>query len=691
MVKANILYFSSIFVFQLFKVQFIFSQEIYEDISNFEGPFTENLKNTVCRESVKTCGIRLHLYQIMHQLTTERLFELQKAGLKNESTVSLFRDRSRACQLRLKKMEMNVSESLSSIDSLRKLYLNTDLELQELQNKMDKESNKVLTVNESLSICEKEFDECTFSLANTISILTTTNETLRRTIKKLEQTSLELNDERAKVDAINNSLKQCNEVRRDVDANLTRFSEALGKMEKTIFILENESLLCNLTLDGTSSNLTDTSRMLQSSEKAKQKCLNLLEIQNKTNIENVQTILSMNDSLLNCERSLEISRENFSESMLNMSSNEFKLLETIKFQLNETLKLKNQIFGMEAMNESLQNCDLNLQNALKNLSEYNFIISTMKTNWSDAISECSNDSRILKKKLQNCETSLELAKKEFSELESQVQRTNVSFTETLSLLQNKSDELENDLSEYQSTLEKMKSVPKRILSWTVDDLCRNIPNFVFEDSDLCPFFYDCSQTGSYLQQCPYPQLFSDNNYRCEDSSTVRCGSRIKTYGYTCDFESLPESNCFLVDSDSGTFRWTRHSGSTSSSDTGPNSAYRGLYYAYIETSSPRQLGDNAILESNRTFQDTTYCLSLYYHMRGSHIGSLIIKTENSSNKQTVLRQISGEQGNRWQRMDSLDIPLNKETKVLIEATRGSSYEGDISIDLITLWPKKCLT
>ncbi|XP_061186513.1 MAM and LDL-receptor class A domain-containing protein 1-like [Saccostrea echinata] len=265
-----------------------------------------------------------------------------------------------------------------------------------------------------------------------------------------------------------------------------------------------------------------------------------------------------------------------------------------------------------------------------------------------------------------------------------VQKCGIRLHQSQAVQQNMSDEL----SEYKSKLMELKVVQKGFLSWTVQDLCRNIKHFIFEDLELCPFYYDCSQKNSYLQRCPVPQMFSDINLKCQDPSTVNCGSRYIPDGHMCDFEKNDESSCFLVNSNSDTFDWTRNTGSTSSSNTGPSSAYHGKYYAYIETSSPRKSGDNAVLESNKIFQDRTYCLNLFYHMYGSDIGNLIIKTK-SDYVQTVLKKISGDQGYNWKRMSSLDITLNENTKVLIEATRGKDFKGDISIDLVTLSPRKC--
>ena len=66
------------------------------------------------------------------------------------------------------------------------------------------------------------------------------------------------------------------------------------------------------------------------------------------------------------------------------------------------------------------------------------------------------------------------------------------------------------------------------------------------------------------------------------------------------------------------------------------------YYMYIETSSPRVNGDNAILESPLLTFRGNMCLKFFYHMYGSTIGSLRVKISN----QTVFTAV-GEKGNKW--------------------------------------------
>jgi len=63
---------------------------------------------------------------------------------------------------------------------------------------------------------------------------------------------------------------------------------------------------------------------------------------------------------------------------------------------------------------------------------------------------------------------------------------------------------------------------------------------------------------------------------------------------------------------------------------------------YIETSSPRQNGDNAKLHSPKLLFIGAMCLKFYYHMYGSDIKTLNVII-NGSNVFTA----NGEKGNKW--------------------------------------------
>ncbi|XP_061186891.1 MAM domain-containing glycosylphosphatidylinositol anchor protein 1-like [Saccostrea echinata] len=158
----------------------------------------------------------------------------------------------------------------------------------------------------------------------------------------------------------------------------------------------------------------------------------------------------------------------------------------------------------------------------------------------------------------------------------------------------------------------------------------------------------------------------------------------------CDFETTTEPSCFLTESTDDIFDWIRRSGTTSSVSTGPNGAKVGTYYKYIETSSPRVTGDYAKLVSNRVFEDKTYCLSMYYHMYGSTTGTLKIQTRTGNDTAVTHWELTGDQGNQWYSIDKLNLPLNNNTEIIVEAARGSNYYSDISVDYIVLWPFACL-
>jgi len=92
----------------------------------------------------------------------------------------------------------------------------------------------------------------------------------------------------------------------------------------------------------------------------------------------------------------------------------------------------------------------------------------------------------------------------------------------------------------------------------------------------------------------------------------------------CDFES---SSCFWYDATGDEFDWTRHSGGTPSTGTGPSGAANGNYYMYIETSSPRRPGDTAKLKSPPLILPGKMNLDFEYHMWGGSIGSLAVTVD----------------------------------------------------------------
>ncbi|XP_044182256.1 MAM and LDL-receptor class A domain-containing protein 1-like isoform X1 [Acropora millepora] len=147
--------------------------------------------------------------------------------------------------------------------------------------------------------------------------------------------------------------------------------------------------------------------------------------------------------------------------------------------------------------------------------------------------------------------------------------------------------------------------------------------------------------------------------------------------FSCDFDT---DLCGLTQSSNDNFDWTRNSGSTSSSGTGPNQDVSGSgHYMYIETSSPRVQGDSARLEKGGLSFNTTKCLSFSYHMFGTSMGELNVLVGDK----TVVFTRSGNQGNAWHRA-SFEINYPGKSKLVFEGIRGSSFEGDAAIDNVEL-------
>jgi len=156
--------------------------------------------------------------------------------------------------------------------------------------------------------------------------------------------------------------------------------------------------------------------------------------------------------------------------------------------------------------------------------------------------------------------------------------------------------------------------------------------------------------------------------------------------YDSDFETTSE----WVADPSGDFQWTRKSGSTPSSSTGPSGDHTSNtgHYMYIETSSPAQTGWRARLMTP-LMSSKVRCMSFWYHMYGMSTGSLnVYVNEGAIGDKSVFTK-SGDQLNQWN-FAKFDISSSSSSyKVVIEGVRGSSFQGDIGIDDISIKEHSC--
>lgn len=165
-----------------------------------------------------------------------------------------------------------------------------------------------------------------------------------------------------------------------------------------------------------------------------------------------------------------------------------------------------------------------------------------------------------------------------------------------------------------------------------------------------------------------------------------CGSTISTFPYSQNFESGTGS---WTQGGGDNFNWTRNSGGTPSSNTGPSSGDGDTWYMYIEASNPNFPSRSAHFDSP-CFNITSVgsaSFSYSYHMYGANVGTLSVQisTDNGASFPTTLRTFSGNLGNVWNQ-DSIDLSayIGQTIKLRFRAISGNSgsngWSSDIAID-----------
>ncbi|XP_078360460.1 low choriolytic enzyme-like [Oculina patagonica] len=147
--------------------------------------------------------------------------------------------------------------------------------------------------------------------------------------------------------------------------------------------------------------------------------------------------------------------------------------------------------------------------------------------------------------------------------------------------------------------------------------------------------------------------------------------------FSCDFD---KDVCGFIQDKDDKFDWTRKSRATPSGGTGPSGDHTSGkgYYMYIEASSPRKQGDNAKISRMVTLSGKS-CLKFFYHMYGGSMGVLNVKLSDE-----VIFSKSGNLENQWH-MKQIRLKGTGTKKLTFEGIRGSSYQGDASIDDITIF------
>jgi len=135
--------------------------------------------------------------------------------------------------------------------------------------------------------------------------------------------------------------------------------------------------------------------------------------------------------------------------------------------------------------------------------------------------------------------------------------------------------------------------------------------------------------------------------------------------------------------------WTLNSGSTPSSQTGPESAQEGSNYFYIEASNPNYPSKTARILSPciDLGQNNDTRLKFYCHMYGSNMGQLQVEARTDQAPEwTVLWSQTGEIGNFWQLVEIplADFAASSGFRLRFTGSTGSGWRSDIAIDGIEI-------
>jgi len=161
--------------------------------------------------------------------------------------------------------------------------------------------------------------------------------------------------------------------------------------------------------------------------------------------------------------------------------------------------------------------------------------------------------------------------------------------------------------------------------------------------------------------------------------------------------SLPHTESFETgfgewrNSTGDDINWRRHSGSTTSSGTGPSGAADGTYYIYTESSSPNYPSKTAAIEAIFDFSGISDpILSFDYHMYGSSMGTLAIDVFDGtwhSNKWSRSGQQHTSSDAAWSNavVDLSAYGGKEAVTVRLRGVTGSSYASDMAIDHISVY------
>ncbi len=160
-------------------------------------------------------------------------------------------------------------------------------------------------------------------------------------------------------------------------------------------------------------------------------------------------------------------------------------------------------------------------------------------------------------------------------------------------------------------------------------------------------------------------------------------------GYEDGFET-PENYGFWQNLSDDDFNWTRKSGPTTSTLTGPSAANEGNFYLYTESSSPNygnKVARVSVYDQTVPTNLSGFEISFDYHMYGSSMGSLALIAYEYGNLSNpiYLWQMNDNQGDIWfNTIINLDAFIGSNLQLVFEGTTANSYRSDMALDNIRM-------
>lgn len=192
--------------------------------------------------------------------------------------------------------------------------------------------------------------------------------------------------------------------------------------------------------------------------------------------------------------------------------------------------------------------------------------------------------------------------------------------------------------------------------------------------------------GSFIWNVPFG--LNGTDYRIRITS-VQQGTKVDTSDGDFAISSCSSFETGLdgwVQDGTDDIDWTRQSGTTTSSSTGPTLASDGSYYLYVEASSPNFPAKTANIYKDVNFAGINQPLMTFdYHMYGSSMGTLYVEVstnEGSTWVSPAAWSLTGDQGNAWVTGQVVDLGSygGQTVRVRFRGVTGDNYFSDMAID-----------